>query len=68
MFRDSGEKSYMFIKGMFTEFVDAYMQLVEKRMDDSFSEEDVLGPKNNATPLAHRPVILRSIRQQNCTF
>ena len=42
VFRDSGEKSYMFIKGMFTEFVDAYMQLVEKRMDDSFSEEDVL--------------------------
>ena len=42
VFRDSGERSYMFIKGMFTEFVDAYMQLVEKRMDDSFSEEDVL--------------------------
>ena len=42
VFRDSGEKSYMFIKGMFTEFVDAYMLLVEKRMDDSFSEEDVL--------------------------
>ena len=42
VFRESGERSYMFIKGMFTEFVDAYMQLVEKRMDDSFSEEDVL--------------------------
>ena len=42
VFKDSGERSYMFIKGMFTEFVDAYMQLVEKRMDDSFSEEDVL--------------------------
>jgi coproporphyrinogen III oxidase len=42
VFRDSGKRSYMFIKGMFTEFVDAYMQLVEKRMDDSFSEEDVL--------------------------
>ena len=42
VFRDSGEKSYMFIKGMFTEFVDAYMQLVEKRMDDDFSDEDVL--------------------------
>ena len=42
VFKDSGERSYMFIKGMFTEFVDAYMQLVEKRMDDSFSEEDIL--------------------------
>ena len=42
VFRDSGERSYMFIKGMFTEFVDAYMQLVEKRMDDSFTKEDIL--------------------------
>ena len=42
VFRDSGEKSYMFIKGMFTEFVDAYLQLVEKRMNDSFTKEDVL--------------------------
>ena len=42
VFRDSGERSYMFIKGMFTEFVDAYMQLVEKRMNDSFTKEDVL--------------------------
>ncbi len=42
VFRDSDEKSYMFIKGMFTEFVDAYLQLVEKRMNDSFSKEDVL--------------------------
>ena len=42
VFRDSGEKSYMFIKGMFSEFVDAYMQLVEKRMDDSFTKEDIL--------------------------
>ena len=42
VFRDSGEKSYRFIKGMFTEFVDAYLQLVEKRMNDSFTKEDVL--------------------------
>ena len=42
VFRDSDEKSYMFIKGMFTEFVDAYLQLVEKRMNDSFSKEDIL--------------------------
>ena len=42
VFRDSGEKSYRFIKGMFNEFVDAYLQLVEKRMNDSFSKEDVL--------------------------
>ena len=42
VFRDSGEKSYRFIKGMFSEFVDAYLQLVEKRMNDSFSKEDVL--------------------------
>ena len=42
VFKDSGERSYMFIKGMFTEFVDAYMQLVEKRMDDSFTKEDIL--------------------------
>ena len=42
VFRDSDEKSYQFIKGMFTEFVDAYLQLVEKRMNDSFSKEDIL--------------------------
>ena len=42
VFRESGEKSYQFIKGMFNEFVDAYLQLVEKRMNDSFSKEDVL--------------------------
>jgi len=42
VFRDSGEKSYRFIKGMFNEFVDAYLQLVEKRMNDSFTKEDVL--------------------------
>ena len=42
VFRKSGEKSYRFIKGMFTEFVDAYLQLVEKRMNDSFTKEDVL--------------------------
>lgn len=42
VFRESGEKSYQFIKGMFTEFVDAYLQLVERRMNDRFTNEDLL--------------------------
>ena len=42
VFRESGEKSYRFIKGMYSEFVDAYFETIQKRMNDPYTEEDLL--------------------------
>ena len=42
VFRESGEKSYRFIKGMYSEFVDAYFETIEQRMNDPYTEEDLL--------------------------
>jgi hypothetical protein len=42
VFRESGEKSYRFIKGMYSEFVDAYFETIEQRMNDTYTEEDLL--------------------------
>ena len=42
VFRDSGEKSYRFIQGMFIEFVDAYFDIIEKRVDDPYNELDLI--------------------------
>lgn len=42
VFRESGEKSYRFIKGMYSEFVDAYFETIQKRMNDLYTEEDLL--------------------------
>ena len=45
VFRESGEKSYRFIKGMYSEFVDAYFETIQKRMNDPYTEEDLLAQK-----------------------
>jgi len=42
VFRQSGEESYRFIKGMYSEFVDAYFRTIQKRMNDPYTEEDLL--------------------------
>lgn len=42
VFRESGDLSYRFIKGMYSEFVDAYFEIIEQRMDDPYSEEDLI--------------------------
>jgi coproporphyrinogen III oxidase len=42
VFKESGEKSYRFIKGMYSEFVDAYFETIQKRMNDPYTEEDLL--------------------------
>jgi len=42
VFRESGEKSYRFIKGMYSEFVDAYFETIQQRMNDPYTEEDLL--------------------------
>lgn len=42
VFRESSEKSYRFIKGMYSEFVDAYFETIQKRMNDPYTEEDLL--------------------------
>jgi len=41
VFRESSEKSYRFIKGMYSEFVDAYFKTIEQRMNDPYTEEDL---------------------------
>ena len=42
VYRESGELSYRFIKGMYTEFVDAYFEIIEERMDDPYTQEDLI--------------------------
>jgi len=42
VFRESGEQSYHFIKGMFEEFVDAYFDTVEKRINEPYTENDII--------------------------
>ena len=42
VFRESGEQSYHFIKGMFEEVVDAYFDTVEKRNNEPYTENDII--------------------------
>ena len=42
VYRESGELSYRFIKGMYSEFVDAYFEIIEERMDDTYTQEDLI--------------------------
>ena len=42
VYRGSTEDSFKFIAGLFDKFVDAYVDIVEKRADQSYSEADLL--------------------------
>jgi coproporphyrinogen III oxidase len=42
VYRGDAEKSLEFIAGLFDEFVDTYMDIVEKRADDPYTEADVI--------------------------